>query len=196
MQITVDIPGNKQYSPHRGRRSYRLINTGCNAMLLLWSTSNVISLNRFNHFRACWTQTNVITAWSLERHTCSPVAIQTELNTGDSIQVNKLDLETSAIRNLSVWRTFSLSNQPIKVRWQCCRWIFPCHTNKAHFYLCATNMLSNRLRPFEATCSSCTFHAPLSRKHPKPGLHSCQESWVLIPRSYHNFCKFTVDYLT
>ena len=33
MQITVNIPGNKQYSSYRGILSYQLINTRCNAML-------------------------------------------------------------------------------------------------------------------------------------------------------------------
>ena len=57
---------------------------------------NVISLNQFN-FR---THTNVITARSLKRHFCYPVAIKTELNTGVSIQAHKLDSATSYIAQL------------------------------------------------------------------------------------------------
>ena len=79
MQITVYIQSNKQYSSHHSRWSYHLIISRCHAMLLFWSMSNGwllfwsmsnVSLNQFNHFRAYWTQTNVITARSLDRHFC------------------------------------------------------------------------------------------------------------------------------
>ena len=100
MQITEDIPSNIQYSSHRGRQSYQLIITRCSAMLPFWSMSNRISLNQLKHFRAYWTQTNVITTRSLERHFCQPVAIKTKLNTGVSIQANKLDLATSYVTRL------------------------------------------------------------------------------------------------
>ena len=64
---------NKEYSLHGGRWSSQVIITWCNifAILPFWSMSNIISLNQFNHFRAYWTQTNVIIiAQSLERHFC------------------------------------------------------------------------------------------------------------------------------
>ena len=48
-------------------------------------------------------QTNVITAWSLERHFCYPVAIKTKLNTRVSIQANKIDLAASYVARLQHW---------------------------------------------------------------------------------------------
>ena len=68
MPITVDIQSTKQYSSHCGRRSYQVNITWCNAMLSFWSMSYIISLNQFNHFRAYWTQTNIVTAtWNTQR---------------------------------------------------------------------------------------------------------------------------------
>ena len=101
MPITVDIPSNKHYSSHYGRQSYPLIITYCNAMLHLWSMSNIIPLNQFNHFRTAWPQTNFIcnclVAWKTLLLTSSH---KHKLNTGVNIEANKLDSAASYVDRL------------------------------------------------------------------------------------------------
>ena len=79
-RVTVDMPRNKQYSSPISRQSYQVhIQVIVINMLPFWSVLN----------------TNVITARSLERHVCQPVIIKTKINTGVSIQTNKIDLVAS-----------------------------------------------------------------------------------------------------
>ena len=87
-------PSNKQYSSHCSRQCYQVvIQVIIITILPFWSMSNAISLNKVNHFRPYWTQTNIITARSFEIHFYLPVARLSK-------QAKKLDLAASYVAQL------------------------------------------------------------------------------------------------